>query len=598
MSKLPLTVATLMTFAAPAPTQWKIPARGVVFYTRETKLDGALPGLRHSVMPAVLLEGELDGRKKHISRPPTYFQDFATWLAFDIRRWGKKGRFKKSIDFLYPYGELLIKGSTSSVDEKGTQILRAKITRKPPERGSEFNGVFNNYILRSANTDLVAEIEIYRRFDAERGLVTHFTSHLFGTTQTLPVLGSKIGPRREFAWFEEWKLDKVAKNRYGGFTTQVKAAIISGSENIRRAIANPDGKFLADNENKGRTPSSGRLALGLLTLLKADVDPSDEVVKRGFDSLRRRVIKGAYECSAALMAMEALYANPNERQLLLEGRIDKPIPRKPTAADLAIMQEWTKNILSYVDTRIKNRAYVLRFNYTPGVGRYDNSVTQYCVLGLYSAHLCGVEISPTVWFAISKHVLMDQRRVDAPKIRLTLTTQRKYKKRRVAESGGRRGTRAVSSRRLVEPWGWAYQGPLNGSKNLVRPMTGSMTVAGLTNLTICEAVLRGARKGGGELYTELREARRRGFAWMLTNFSVRDNPKFHAHYFYYMYGLERAAELAQVALIGDRDWYFEGATMLIKMQAKNGDFGGLVDNCFAVLFLKQAAPPLPTLTGR
>ena len=129
-------------------------------------------------------------------------------------------------------------------------------------------------------------------------------------------------------------------------------------------------------------------------------------------------------------------------------------------------------------------------------------------------------------------------------------------------------------------------------------MTGSMTVAGLTNLTICEAVLRGARKGGGELYTELREARRRGFAWMLTNFSVRDNPKFHAHYFYYMYGLERAAELAQVALIGDRDWYFEGATMLIKMQAKNGNFGRLVDNCFAVLFLKQAAPPLPTLTGR
>ena len=120
------------------------------------------------------------------------------------------------------------------------------------------------------------------------------------------------------------------------------------------------------------------------------------------------------------------------------------------------------------------------------------------VLGLYSAHLCGVEISPTVWFAISKHVLMDQRRVDAPKIRLTLTTQRKDKKHRVAESGGQRGTRAVSSRRLVEPWGWAYQGPLNGGKNLVRPMTGSMTVAGLTNLTICEAVLRGARKGGGE----------------------------------------------------------------------------------------------------
>jgi hypothetical protein len=609
MTKIPLTSAALLAISVTASAQtWKIPLRGVAFYERTTtlngarprRLDGQLPGLRTPVMPAVLLQGELDRRNKFVQRAPAALQDLAAWLAFDIRKWSKKARFKKTIEFLYPYGRLQIAGTTSAVDADGTQVMRARITRKPPERGREFKGVFNRYTLLNSRTNMVAEIEIERRFDEPKGVVTYFKSTLSGTTQSLAVGESRVGPKKKFSWSEAWTFERVAENRYRGFTTEVKKAIVAGSENIRKAIANPDGKALGPEMKNGRTAKSGRLALALLTLLKADVDPSDEVVKRGFDSLRRRVITGAYECSAALMAMEALYANPNERQLLLEGRIDKPLPRKPTPEDLEIMREWTKNVLSYFDTRIPNRAYVLRFNYTPGVGRYDNSVTQYCVLGLYSAHLCGVEISPTVWFAISKHVLMDQYETDSPKMALRLTSQRKFEKqRKAAQSGGRRTTTtAAASRRIVAPSGWAYLGPVKGSRNLTHPLTGSMTVAGLTNLTICEAALRSAKKGGFEVYKELRQARFRGFAWMLQNFSVRDNPNFRSHYFYYMYGLERAAELAQVALIGERDWYFEGATMLIRMQKKNGAFAGLVDNCFAVLFLKQAAPPLPTFSGR
>ena len=98
----------------------------------------------------------------------------------------------------------------------------------------------------------------------------------------------------------------------------------------------------------------------------------------------------------------------------------------------------------------------------------------------------------------------------------------------------------------------------------------------------------------------MRDAVHAGYAWMLNNFSVRKNKHGHGFHFYYLYGLERACELGQVALIGHRDWYFEGSIMLLGMQDHRGAFRGatLPGNCFAVLFLKQAAPPLPVITGK
>ena len=162
-----------------------------------------------------------------------------------------------------------------------------------------------------------------------------------------------------------------------------------------------------------------------------------------------------------------------------------------------------------------------------------------------------------------------------------------------------------------------------------------MTTAGLTGVTICQAVLGQAGKGG-KLLGKLGKAKRAGLAWMLDEFSVRTNRHTGKHYHYYLYGLERACEINQIALLGHRDWYFEGANMLIENQNKGsaeradvadggagggaggggrgvrrGGFGGggragpgsfrgagLPQTCMAILFLKQSAPPLPVLTGR
>ncbi len=147
------------------------------------------------------------------------------------------------------------------------------------------------------------------------------------------------------------------------------------------------------------------------------------------------------------------------------------------------------------------------------------------------------------------------------------------------------------------------------------PITASMTTAGLTGVTICQAVLHGLKKGG-KLRSRLHKARQGGLAWMLHEFSVRTNKNKGRHLHYYLYGLERACEINQIALLGKRDWYFEGANILVETQVsgnRRGDGGGrgrgpgggagsfrgagLPQTCMAILFLKQSAPPMPAITG-
>jgi hypothetical protein len=74
-------------------------------------------------------------------------------------------------------------------------------------------------------------------------------------------------------------------------------------------------------------------------------------------------------------------------------------------------------------------------------------------------------------------------------------------------------------------------------------------------------------------------------------------------FYYYLYSLERAALLSGIALIQDRDWYFEGAMVLALAQRADGSWPGellpeteVETNAMAILFLKQGT--LPVLTGR
>jgi hypothetical protein len=89
-----------------------------------------------------------------------------------------------------------------------------------------------------------------------------------------------------------------------------------------------------------------------------------------------------------------------------------------------------------------------------------------------------------------------------------------------------------------------------------------------------------------------------GMQWINKHFSVTENPELgDKWYYYYMYGLERAGMLFGTETLGNHRWYREGAEQLIKDQKANGSWGnGVVDTCFAILFLKRATRRLDVAT--
>ncbi len=600
---------------------WRIPERGVVFYERERDLSpsrvggNAPPGFSFIMNPAVLLQGELDFSQKFMVDGPANLHELGAWLAFDLRRANKKGKFKRTIALMQPFGALHIAGTTSGLDKGGNQTIKARITRGDAVQGGIPDDVYQKYINHMNRQHLTATIEITRTIDVKRGLVTRFTSTLGGNAsynarpRANPFQNRlDTSGKMDFELTETWKLDRVAPNRYPEFPTQVAEAIDKGAQHIKGRVRNIlAGGHSTPAGGPGRSFDVGTLALALLTLVKAGGDLKDPVIKDGFDDLRRRVVRDTYSLAVAIMAFEALHAPPNERQSLIEGRIQGPVARKLAAADQKLVEAWTAEILTHTDREIPNPDYNRRFSYTKNPNAYDNSNSQYALLGLYSAHLCGVQLSSQIWLACGNHWLEDQYATKAPAVPLVLVSHQDYAKMRRAPTKGRGRRRTVTRAKRTPSKGWPYMAtkprnnPQGGENPRAQTLTGSMTSAGITALTICEAVLRdGNKKKLRKERAQMRAAVNAGYAWMFNNFSVRKNKHGHGFHFYYLYGLERACELGQVALIGHRDWYFEGSIMLLGMQNGRGVFGGaaLPGNCFAVLFLKQAAPPLPVITGK
>ena len=94
---------------------------------------------------------------------------------------------------------------------------------------------------------------------------------------------------------------------------------------------------------------------------------------------------------------------------------------------------------------------------------------------------------------------------------------------------------------------------------------------------------------------EMDKAMKGGLGWLNANYTVDKDCK--GWHLYYLYGLERAASLANVDRIGNHDWYADGCRVLLKAQQPsdggwNNVGGPISSTCFAVLFLARATEKL------
>ncbi|TWT99028.1 DUF4159 domain-containing protein [Neorhodopirellula pilleata] len=213
-----------------------------------------------------------------------------------------------------------------------------------------------------------------------------------------------------------------------------------------------------------------------------------------------------------------------------------------------------RNVAWLVEQQIgEGQRFEGAWGYGGGRGNGDPSNAQFAVLALGAASERGIEIDSEVFALASQY----WKQIQLP--------------------GG----------------GWSYGGPTP---------SGSMTCAGIASMIICGGSLRDAvgigpaslQCCGGE---ELDDTVERGLEALSRRFTIEANPGGELlSYFYYLYAVERVGRLSGRRLIGERDWYREGAERLVGLQDDfDGSWrgGGPVESnrdiatSFALLFLAK-----------
>ena len=199
----------------------------------------------------------------------------------------------------------------------------------------------------------------------------------------------------------------------------------------------------------------------------------------------------------------------------------------------------------------------------PGAGG-DNSNSQFAVLALHEAERAGAQVDQATWRRAAK-----------------------YWKDCQNPNGS-----------------WGYQaGWADG--------LGSMTCAGIGATVICAGRVDrpNAEVENGFVRCcqpqEEDDSLERALGWLGRNFSVRRNPgrrgMGHVWHYYYLYGLERVGRLTARRLIGDHDWYREGAEFLVGQQDPfNHHWAGTghaednphIATSLALLFLSKGRRPV------
>ena len=222
----------------------------------------------------------------------------------------------------------------------------------------------------------------------------------------------------------------------------------------------------------------------------------------------------------------------------------------------------------------------------------DNSNTQYAALGMRACHDAGIIIPAAVTEKAMAWYRQCQKAAEGAAEKLDI----KDSLDKISAPPGQSGVMEVIT---AAPRGWCY-----GQHE--HPAYGSMSAGSVGGLAIWDYI---KDDDGGKRKRTWRKDKNvlEGIAWLAKHFSVTYNPGPYEHgngennsqhqYYYYLYALERAGMLYGTETMGNHWWYPEGAKVLVEKQGKDGQWGGVVDTCFAILFLKRATTPLVATEG-
>lgn len=292
---------------------------------------------------------------------------------------------------------------------------------------------------------------------------------------------------------------------------------------IRRGLTHLGHLQRGDGSWPDQARAGGTTALAVLAMLNAGVPAEDRAVAAGLRHLR--LVRNQETYVVALKCMAFAAADPEAYR-----------------QDLVDAAKWLAQAQTQRGT----------WGYTADRSGWDNSNTQFALLGLHEAALAGVPIPGEVWRLSHQHYTRSQN----------------------------------------EDGGWAYTDS--------QESYGSMTAAAVASLFITGDQLHVGREIGyvnGAAPGCARYAQNvsiaAGLRWLTLNFSVTENPRRGGQWHrYYLYALERVGMTGGLRYIGQHDWYREGAAQLVRQQQASGAWGDLSDTAFALLFLAKGNRPL------
>lgn len=284
---------------------------------------------------------------------------------------------------------------------------------------------------------------------------------------------------------------------------------------------------LKDGANTENGQWGGLTSIATYALLAAGERPLDPRIVKATDWLRKAPIVGHY----ALGVRANVWLNlPSSAENLQAMRVDGKL-----LVD-GIGQPNTK--------------YAGTYNYVPGkLYRYDMSVSQYGVLGVWAAaQRLADSISPNYWAMVE-----------------------------------------IAWHKLQQPdGGWCYYGEPRA--NYMSSM--AMTAAGVATLFITQDYLHSDAGLDGTRGNISDPFLTRGLAFLGKNLpGLIARPEL-----YPMYGVERIGVASGYKYLGDTDWFQAGSTSLVKAQGRRGEWqtgkGQIVDTALAVIFLSRGRAPV------
>lgn len=390
-------------------------------------------------------------------------------------------------------------------------------------------------------------------------------------------------------------------NNEAAFWKRIDQTIDKGAEWLKKQQQNDGGWAGADHPvygGGGKSPLTyrrGYTALALLALLVSDVNPSDPVIRKGFDFLYKFTgstnldVLTNYDGGAILMALEGKYwvQEKKKQQAIKDPKKRKPEEEwrySPTAEDKNLMSTMAQGLLDSQSPAGGWRYYKKNPRGMTYLGDdEDVSATQFALLGLKSARRMGYNVPPAVFKNAIKFLLSAQEK-DGPKV----------------EKPGPK----PDSRETYAPMegdrarGWPYAIKSGGGDPKETEASGGMTCAGIAGLLLCKSEL--TKSLSGDELKKCDQAIFDGLAWLSHNWNIKRNPNGYRSYYYYLYGIERVGILGKFEKFVDKSWYKLGANHLCDLQSGDGwweDKGEvgtpkIAGTIFALLFLKRGTVPI------